>query len=75
MQYEQYEHHGKQVWVRSDLKGGHRQHCLCFTPCRLFKPETPAQNCKIANALYANCVQFGVVTPVWECPAFQNPEV
>lgn len=25
-----YNHHGKEVWVREDLKGTHREHCLCF---------------------------------------------
>lgn len=73
-QYEQYDHHGKLVWVNKALKGQHGAYCLCYKPCKLFKPENPAQNCKIANAVYQNCVQFGIVTPMWECPAFQNPE-
>jgi len=30
---EQYVHHGAAVSVRSDLKGEHREYCLCNTPC------------------------------------------
>jgi hypothetical protein len=67
--YEQYEHHGKIVNVRSDLKGKHREHCLCYG-CEKFKPDGGADQCPIAAAVYANCVQFGIVSPVWECPDF-----
>jgi hypothetical protein len=69
-EYEQYDHHGRKVWVRSDLKGLHREHCLCFR-CQGFKPERREQNCKIANAVFEVCVQFGLCTPVFECPAFK----
>lgn len=73
--YEQYDHHGRRVWVRSDLKGRHREHCLCFS-CALFKPERREQNCKIANSVFEVCVQFGLCTPVFECPAFvEKPAV
>ena len=27
---ERYDHHGKSVAVRTELKGKHREHCLCF---------------------------------------------
>jgi len=33
----EYEHHGENVKVREDLKGRHRDHCLCFR-CNAFKP-------------------------------------
>ena len=69
-----YEHHGAEVSVREDLKGMHRDNCLCYQPCGRFNPENRAQNCKIANALFDNCVEFNVVTPVYECPAFITPE-
>ncbi|MFC1999185.1 hypothetical protein ACFLXE_00315 [Chloroflexota bacterium] len=68
--YEQYEHHKELVWVRSDLKGKHRDHCMCFD-CRLFLPDDREHNCPIANVLYAVCVAFGLCTPVWECPNFE----
>ena len=68
--YVRYEHHGRQVFVREDLKGKHRDHCLCFS-CGKFTPDNRRTNCPIANALYSNCVQFGVVTPVYECPEFK----
>lgn len=67
-QYEQYEHHGEQVWVDSELKGQHRNHCLCFK-CDNFKPSTP-DNCPIAQATFENCVKFNTVTPMYECPKF-----
>jgi hypothetical protein len=66
---ERYEHHGGEVWVRADLKGRHREHCLCYRGCPKFKPGE-AENCEIADAVYQNCVTFNVVTPVWECPVY-----
>ena len=71
--YSQYEHHGNMVWVRDDLKGTHRESCLCFAPCQNFKPGT-ADNCVIAQRLYELDVEFGLVTPVYECPEFVESE-
>lgn len=65
----QYEHHGQQVHVLEQVKGRHRRHSLCYA-CNKFKPEYRSANCEIANAIYDNCVDFGVVTPVYECPSF-----
>jgi hypothetical protein len=65
----QYEHHGKTVWVREDLKGLHRQHCLCHT-CGRWPKGQEHPTCQIAKALYQICCEFGVVTPVWECPGW-----
>lgn len=67
--YEKYDHHGKDVMVRSDLKGKHREHCLCWD-CTRFFPDVPEKNCKIARILYALCCIHGLCTPVWECPLF-----
>jgi len=61
-----YEHHGWKVSVRDDLKGKHREHCLCFQ-CKLFKPGTP-ENCEKAQATFEHCVKYGTTTPMWECP-------
>ena len=69
MSITQYVHHGNLVFVRTDLKGRHREHCLCFQ-CRKFIPGDRAQNCPIANEVYANCVKHKLVTPVFECPEF-----
>lgn len=66
--YEQYNHHGKDVWVNSALKGKHRNHCLCFS-CDKFMPGK-VENCHIAKRVYANCVEFDLVTPIYECPEF-----
>jgi len=64
---EWYEHHGNTVAVRSDLKGRHRENCLCHT-CDKFKPEDREANCPIASEVYALDCERGLVTPVWECP-------
>ena len=71
--FEKYKHHGKvYVWVRSDLKGEHRNHCLCFD-CSRFHPGSEG-NCPVAQRLFYFCVENDVVTPVWECPKFvQDP--
>ncbi len=63
-----YNHHGKEVWVREDLKGRHSDECLCYV-CSNFYPGEE-RNCSIAEELYKNCVKFNVVTPVFECPKF-----
>lgn len=68
--HERYEHHGNEVWVDSALKGLHRAYCLCFQ-CAKFKPNTD-ENCPIAQSTYENCVEHGLVTPVWECPEFEE---
>lgn len=69
MEYECYTHYGANVIVRADLKGKHREHCLCYA-CDSFKPEDREKNCKVASLLYAVCVALNMVTPVWECPNF-----
>lgn len=66
--FEKYEHHGACVWVQSELKGKHREHCLCWK-CEKLKPGAN-DNCPIAQELYRNCVKFSLVTPVYECPEF-----
>ncbi len=69
--YKKYKHHGKQVFVREDLKGRHREHCLCFR-CKRFNQFEPLENCHIANLVYATCVKYNLVLPVWECPDFKG---
>lgn len=71
--FELYKHHGEQpVWVRADLRDRHRDHCLCFD-CKRFHPGEPV-NCPVAQAIYQNCLNYNLVTPVWECPRFvQDP--
>lgn len=66
--YIQYEHHGKTVWVRKDLKGRHREHCLCYD-CSKFVPGSE-KNCPIASALYQLDVFYNITTPVFECVEF-----
>lgn len=72
LKYESYKHHGVIVWVRADLKGKHRDHCLCHS-CQGFKPCQP-DNCPIAQATFENCVKFSTTTPVFECPSFYYGE-
>jgi len=59
------------VFVRSDLKGKHQEYCLCWN-CLRFRPENREENCHKANLLYAIDVAFGMTTPVWECPDFEE---
>ena len=68
---ERYEHHGTVVAVQSHLKGTHREHCLCFAGCALFKQGTP-ENCPKAQELYLFCVKHGMTTPVFECPDYKG---
>lgn len=68
MSYSKYIHHGAQVWVRDDLKGQHRNYCLCYQ-CDKFLPNNP-RNCPIAQALFKLNVKHALTTPVFECPEF-----
>ncbi len=67
---ERYNHHGTWMAVRSNLKGKHREHCLCFI-CNKFDIKDREKNCPIANILYRLCVLTEIVTPVWECKGFE----
>lgn len=58
------------VAVQEDLKGLHRNHCLCWK-CGNFTPENRDLNCPIANLVYAVCVAENLTLPVWECPKFE----
>ena len=69
VEYEMYPHHNIYVYVREDLKGKHRDFCLCWD-CKKFKPGDREKNCSIANLLYSVCVECGLTTPVFECPEF-----
>ena len=72
MKYIKYKHHGIDVSVREDLKGKHREHCLCWS-CARFMPIPGGGrevNCPIANLLFAVDVQCNITTPVWECKKF-----
>ena len=66
-----YVHYGKEVFVQADLKGKHKEHCLCWK-CGAFNPEDREKNCPIATLLFSCCVLLNIVTPVWECPNFME---
>jgi hypothetical protein len=66
-----YNHYGADVSVRKELKGKHREYCLCHI-CEKFTPRDRAENCQIANIMYGLCVKLNLVTPVWECPEFKE---
>ena len=70
MAIEWYEHHGRLVAVRADLRGLHTEHCLCYQ-CSRFHPNE-AGNCPMAQRNYEMDVELGLVTPVWECPEFEG---
>jgi len=65
MEYEKYVHHGKEVVVGSELKGKHREYCLCYA-CDKFG------FCHIVKDVFENCVKHSIVTPIWECPHFNE---
>jgi len=69
----EYSHHGRIVKVREDLKGKHREYCLCHR-CKKLNTEDRDNNCNIANTLYALDVLTGLTTPVFECPHFAEKE-
>ena len=70
-QFEQYEHHGTEVWVDKKLKGKHREHCLCYS-CENLDTENLDNNCPIAKDLFKKCLEHKVVIPVFECPKFKE---
>ena len=67
---EKYVHHGTVVHVKTVLKGKHREHGLCYQ-CSKFYPEDE-EHCPIARDTYMNCAKHNLVTPVFECPEFQQ---
>lgn len=67
--YSRYEHHGTMVYVRTDLKGRHRDYSLCYR-CQAFVPD--GVNCPIAEIIHDLNKSFGVITPMWECGGFKE---
>ncbi|MCK9596555.1 hypothetical protein M0R19_05185 [Candidatus Pacearchaeota archaeon] len=65
-----YNYHGVDVFVDEDLKGKHRDMCLCFR-CAAFIPGE-VTNCAIAEDTFKNCVKNNLTTPVFECPIFEE---
>lgn len=59
--------------VFEELKGKHRDHCLCHQNCKFFKPDHH-QNCEIAQSSFDICFKYGIVTPMWECPKYETRE-
>ena len=59
------------VWVRKELKGKHRQHCLCHS-CKKLNMEDRNNNCPTANLIYSICVRLNMTLPVWECQNFEE---
>jgi len=70
---EKYIHYGRAVYVKSELKGKHKEMCLCHC-CNNFKPLDRERNCLIANTLYELDVLYNLVTPVFECPSWVDKE-
>jgi hypothetical protein len=70
MKTEVYEHHGNKVHVNSELKGKHREICLCFACKKL--DVTGANNCPIAAELYQLCIKHHLTTLVIECPVYEE---
>jgi hypothetical protein len=70
MTVSQYTHHGVEVFVIDEMKGKHRDICLCFQGCGNFIPDNTEKNCPVAQAVFETCVMHHIVTPVLECPQF-----
>lgn len=68
--YVRFIHHDRMVIAREDLRGKHREFCLCYA-CEFFKPDKP-DNCDIAQDVFATCIRHGVTTPIFECPKFAS---
>jgi len=68
-----YIHHAVEVSVFKELKGKHREHCLCWAHCVFFIPGTDA-NCPLAQELFELDVRTGMTTPVFECPKYEMGE-
>lgn len=66
-----YNHHGRDVFVKSSMKGRHRDICLCFAGCAHFKPNEE-DNCTIAQENFNLCKKHGTVQPVLECPKYHK---
>lgn len=65
-----FEHHGKEVFAQKELKGKHRDYCLCWK-CGKLKPGAE-DNCKIAALLYRLDILAEVTTPVFYCREFSE---
>ena len=61
---------GKTLSVQAHLLGKHREHCLCWSGCKHFKPGED-DNCEIAKKLLQFDIDNGVTTPVWECIKYE----
>ena len=64
-------HNGSTVWVRADLQGRQKEHCICWS-CRKFQPDTADKGCPIICSVLQLAVQKGVILPVWACPVFDE---
>ena len=71
-EFVKYEHHDQLVWARREMIGLHRNICLCYECAKFFPGE--ADNCPIAEKVFKTCVEEQLVTPVLECPVFEEFE-
>ncbi|HNW92866.1 MAG TPA: hypothetical protein PKM88_08160 [bacterium] len=69
--YRQMERDGVTTWVRSDLCGRQKEHCLCWA-CRAFQPEREDKGCPAIRAVLQLATKRRLVLPVWECAAFSE---
>ena len=64
-------HNGSTVWVRADLQGRQKEHCICWS-CRKFQPDTADKGCPIICSVLQLAAEKGVILPVWACPVFDK---
>ena len=63
--YIRYLHHGQLVFVRTELKGKHREFSLCHD-CQ------KEGECAIIAVVFKLCELIGLTLPVLECPDFEE---
>jgi hypothetical protein len=66
----EYKHHGERVSCFENMKGKHKDFCLCWR-CQFLHPGKD-NNCSRAQELFEFDVKNGMVTPVFECPKFKE---
>ena len=69
--YEQIDKGDVRTWVRKDLKGRQKEHCMCWN-CRKFMPETDHKGCSIIREVLKLASINNIVLPVWECAVFDE---
>ncbi len=69
MSYSRQQRGDSERWVRTDLDGRHKEHCMCWD-CASFKPEREDKGCAVIQQVLGLAAKENIVLPVWECARF-----